>query len=243
MSDDEKKRLRAPTNVGAGAGYIGSLDGGARSYDRFAGWSRSDRDAYSRLSGNWAFAGTPQSFALIANRLSEQLSGPVRRFDLFPVKDWIKVKETPHIARVVVLLPGVSRDRQPDVDTNGKLQFYRGQVTAVLLANNTSRLKVTVKDNHWSKIEPWWNILHQELNQNAEAAVLFGQRQAPRTWLDVPERDREAVQMLLDGFTDPEIGKKLNVTAKTISNLFSKLRAEFPDHVPERERGSKRRRE
>ncbi len=241
MSDDEKKQEIPSSGEGNGAYQAASLDGGARgSPDRFDSWSRMDRDAYSRLSGTWTFTGTPHSFALIVHRLSERLSGPVRRFEYFPVQNWVEVKDAPSITRVVVLLPGLNIYGQPEIGSNGRLQVHMGHVTAVLLPNNTTRLTITVHGNGWSKVEHWWNILHKELEQNAEAAALFGQRPAPRSWLDVSERDRAIVQMLREGYTDAEIGQKYSVTPKTISNRLSELRAEFPDHVPERERGGKR---
>ena len=40
--------------------------------------------------------------------------------------------------------------------------------------------------------------------------------------------DRTAVQMLWEGFSDPEIAERLRVSPKRITNRFSALRRQFP---------------
>ncbi|MDP9315570.1 MAG: helix-turn-helix domain containing protein [Chloroflexota bacterium] len=242
MSDDEKKRKITPSGAGNDAQRVPSLDGGARGYDQFAGWSVRDRDAYSRLSGTWTFAGTPHSFALITHLLSEKLSGPVRRFELFPIKNWEKVQDTPNIARVVVLLPGVDIDRQPKIDHNGKLQFHLGQVTAVLSPDHTTQLRITVQHNAWSKVEHWWNRLYQELEIEAPKAAYYGQARTRRNWTDVPERDRKVIQWLCDEHSVASTAKEFGISEKSVRRIESDLRKEFPEHVPYREHKRNRRR-
>lgn len=55
-------------------------------------------------------------------------------------------------------------------------------------------------------------------------------------WLKIPDYkwDRKAVQMMVEGFTDPEIAKALNLAGKTITNRLSRLRQQYPDFVPKR---------
>ena len=56
-------------------------------------------------------------------------------------------------------------------------------------------------------------------------------------WEDIPDHrwDRKAVQMLWEGYQDPQIAKKLDVSSKTVTNRLSFLRQLYPDCVPTRD--------
>lgn len=55
-------------------------------------------------------------------------------------------------------------------------------------------------------------------------------------WEQIPDKDwdRQAVQLLHKGYSDPDIGKRLSISSKRVTNRLSELRRLFPEQVPTR---------
>lgn len=139
-----------------------------------------------------------------------------------------------------------------------KIDYWRGYIEAwekdkgygYLIFGISDIFNGTRIDFHYSDASTWLvNIIIQESekitqpSQPEEPKPTQPAQQEKQPWNLIPDHlwDRTAIKLWWDGFTNNEIGKKVGVTPRVVTNRISELRRLYPDaDIPTNEERRKR---